>query len=531
MLEQSEKNVRPNTLLALVFGIFLLGISSHIRPVQVVRHPIIPAVSADLFPVTPSDDIPLTINLIGKISEKLDAIAVGFMLEAADTSTLEILAENIESKACDIQTRTEDINTRIIDLEENINDVQTRITDIDTKVDHIFGRLQSHLIFQSDVDAGGGRHIISEAGLHCLAEDISSSADLPIIQVSSTIDSVIFDLNNHRISGIGAPAGGRMGILVRNGSERILIRNGAIGGNLDQGVIFEAGNRQSEMRDVTITDCVEGIRIGNTVPVNIDHCAIFDCGTGIIAVNARHPLIQNSIIMSTTTNDGILLEGTQRSGIINCHIYNAARNGIRLSNSQFAVIEQCVIEQSGSDGMFFTRSGTATNIVDSIVTKNGGSGITTDLVGDLLQITGCVASDNDMHGILLTGTVVSSNRKATSAIIDTVCVRNTQTGIAVGSDMAGVGLANSAIIIDCDIHDNGGDGIGMAANARSSYIRGNKIAQNSGAAYRRVGGAVDDLWNNTEAQNAGGGYVGTLPAGLVFAPTDTTFAIAGNIEE
>jgi len=245
-----------------------------------------------------------------------------------------------------------------------------------------------NLIFQSDIPL-----VITQPGLYCLAEDISSSATI-IIDVQT--DDAVIDLQMNTISGDGnnsaiqfAPS--QANLNVKNGS----IINASLGIDgedntsvLIQNIIFECNialNFDGCSR-FSIENCIsyfssEGVRIFGGNDGLIENCKFYGGPGGNTGIEMDPGLgsmssmcIMNCIIQDVNSS-GIFINGSNNTSSISidsCIIKNCGENGFRVQETDNFLIKNCKSVGNADDG--FEVDSSIGEVLSNVSIGNGGFG-------------------------------------------------------------------------------------------------------------------------------------------------------------
>ncbi len=481
-------------------------------------------------PVPPGCDLTLVIGglkaLKKQACELLEEVTSQVITETIDQ--IEAQLGSGESKLCDIQTRVEDISSRLPDIVADSVDIQTRTEDIDTKVDHIESRLQSTLIFQSDID--NAPFIISEPGFYCLAEDVFVATDTTAISIEAS--NVIFDLNQHLIAGSGGSTPNRSGVAItKPGLRNITVKNGMIAGGdigattarLNNCVRITTTCCNVQLRDLALQDaedtCLECCSARNLI---VDRCLITDAGAVDASITAGERTLLRDCVFELAPIQ-LVIENSLHTNVINCTFINTAgaTTSVNLCDSSFSVFRGCTLINVG-DIRFQGLVGSQSGIVESC-TGNGGVSnmvLTTGSVENLgggVTIHRCNVSQKVGNGFILSGALRPDQ------VIRCAVTRCAQDTVVRGApSVAGSVTITRSVCSDAFVR-----GIDTTGVFLPGFICGNHTFDNPSTGI--VALVTDVVWLNVSSGNFPN-YSAAVLAALRVAPTDTTFAIAGNID-
>ncbi len=255
-----------------------------------------------------------------------------------------------------------------------------------------------------------------------LAENIDYAGTTDAITIST--DNVFLDLNGYTLNYTGVTAS-IDGVMI-SASTNVQVVNGAISNFTADGINATGGGHL----------VFAHLNISNTT------------GDGL-QTGGRTVVINNV----TTSNCNVLTVGTANAWIKNCSILNAPGTGIFVSSGDNTYISDCIIKQSGPNGIATT--GTINNFVlqRSIVMGSGSFGIQTNI------------------GASVSGWI----------ILDSIFTANGNNGLNYDHD--------EAIIMRNTSSGNGSDGFCLTAmnSPTNNYFAFNTAVENSGMNFREGG--------------------------------------------
>lgn len=300
------------------------------------------------------------------------------------------------------------------------------------------------LIGQSDV--GAGTYVISNPGVYCVYETITSSYD-PIIAIAS--DDVVLNLNGHVVIGdagsnigIGMQAPGYSNVLIKNGTLRdcfISIDNNNTGpvGITDLSVFRSAGSSEGYFSNITgfigknlkiydtvnplVFQTVSGLFLNNVVSFGVSFQS--NC-TNIAVVNGvslNRPWVMNSmsnalfyhVISLVSSGAGFELQvPTSNIFFDNCIGMKSGADGFVADSSTDLAVNDFII--AGATGVGFNALGSNQFgfISDAVVVSSTVSGF--NLTADPSSlVAGSVAHNNPINFVSVPNVVVGPTNSTT----------------------------------------------------------------------------------------------------------------------
>lgn len=280
---------------------------------------------------------------------------------------------------------------------------------------------------------------ITNPGLYCLAPNtasISSSQTGRLVVSSGTgitinTSNVIIDFNDTILEG----QGGATGILIVNGSQNIIIRNGTVRTMTNAGITFNnTVNLQSGpiiLSNITFMNNNLGLNTANPFNLIANNLrAYFSANTGFFINQATNCLFSNCIsnnnsvngftvqnsndvtflscLAESNSNNGFNIVGVSASQLINCI---ASRNKIGFLQvdgtmiSQDNIFKNCIAEQNNNNGFAIKLQ---QSVLTSCISSLNAAGF--QLNGSNNIISNSVANDNSTTGFYIIGTTNQNNQ-------------------------------------------------------------------------------------------------------------------------
>lgn len=328
----------------------------------------------------------------------------------------EIITSQIIPTLCPVQSK---LDTCCTTITNDFSTTWTLIDAITSKLDTLIPPCNAQVLTKPQT--------IAQPGYYCLANDCTGTFFI-------TAANVVFDLNNHTISG------GTDGISITG--DTVTVLNGTIQGMSDHGIVVQGSG-------CTIANCV---MVENRAGIFIDNVAqttIIDCRT-----------IHNEVV-------GIWLQGATQSTITRCAALDMESSAdvagfvsIGGTDNTFSSCQAADIHTTGTgQAAGFVLEGAETR---SRITQSTVSYITTDTTnGDLacginlISTTTCQVTDNTVFGIAGNpGVGISADSAYNYVATNVSCDSTSQNysridSLFLGSQADAQGVAN----IDCSLPD------------------------------------------------------------------------------
>ena len=191
-----------------------------------------------------------------------------------------------------------------------------------------------------------------------------------------------------------------------------------------------------------------------------------------------------------------------------CAAENNDNIGIQATNSNSLLYVASIFKNNESHGATYT--GCIATILDGgITTQNGGNGVFVGAQSERIQLADCISSYNNSAGVDTSpgsnGTIVANStfRNNGGDGIDFDGAADIVEGCLIQNNGGmGISAGDDGVISDCNIFDNGDDGIGMQQDQNCAVttcvIRGN-------GGHGILGGADSTLTGNTISNNTSDG--------------------------
>lgn len=330
-------------------------------------------------------------------------------------NTINTTATTTNNTVNAIQTTVNTINTTATTTNTTVNNISTTVNATDSKID----------VLQSAVDEimagdctpiyndGANTIVIDSPGTFCLAENVGlSSGDSVVISITS--DDVVLNLNGFEVfslvsSSTGIEVNGASSVVIKNGTVRsntttgvygILVTNGSSEVTIDSVVV------DSWKRDTTSA----GIKIENSVVVNIDEVTVYGSGLGLYGNNSENITVRNSSSSSNYGSGfyfngctGISMSGAvaNNNGSSESLLTLGLHSGIALQSSNVINFVNCMAQGNAVTGFYFKTvvSGSAVGCCayETANSSAGRGGFTFDSCTALSCID-CVSSNNANQG-------------------------------------------------------------------------------------------------------------------------------------
>ncbi len=271
------------------------------------------------------------------------------------------------------------------------------------------------------------------------AVDASSDGDVVIIQADTYTEQVVVtNLNITLMADVGkvvidAANTGSALTVTGTGAELLIV----------EGIDFEGGSSTLATIEVatarlSMTDCVVSFSQSNGIHIDDADLSLTDCRVFLNSTN------------------GISDEGLSQVVLNDTDVDNNTNFGMYIREDSSLTISGGSVASNGSDGIFFTSTGTTAGFDGCLITLNDGEGVRN--APDDADFTDCIVSFNDGYGV-------------DGGFSFTGCEFN-------GNRLDGIGLfTNSVEVTDCTFIDNGSDGV----RANSGTITNSTFINNGGA--------------------------------------------------
>ncbi len=277
------------------------------------------------------------------------------------------------------------------------------------------------LLFQADLDAGGGLLTISNPGRYQVLEDLAG-------WILINADNVSLDLNSHRVTCTGfigdvvTIAGGtpgKMQVAVYNGYIQ-----GLVGAN---GVTVDAGCSKISLHDLTIFGCTNGASLAGVNGNVVSECSLVNLNlisnvTGLLLTYADANIVRNCNVLYST-QFGIELNNSQSNCVYDCTVLKTQGTvttaGFKSSSGDSNMFQRCVTKQTKTssttfgdtaNGFLLTGTETKTKILDCIVNETDvissamavtyGIHLEPTLNASIAQVSGSPFVSNGSHAVL-----------------------------------------------------------------------------------------------------------------------------------
>lgn len=363
-------------------------------------------------------------------------------------------------------------------------------------------------------------YVISASGYYCVNENLEFTGGLDAITISSS--DVILDLKGHTIDGMSGS--GDNAIVLSAGMQNITIKDGALKGADDFGIVGVSDNQRINIRNIAFIDSSESLFFDSTTRrFVIEDChfvggsVAFEGVTDGVIRNCTFQQIASTALRFERANrcniihcvfddiaNGLLLDGgCNHIFVRNCVARNATSRGFTCENdnSQSIVFDQCIAQQSVIDGFQFNITGTAP--MESILLRDccaqncGRDGflLNSAATGSIRHVVfdRCVAMQNTRDGFRCDS--------AGSARIDNVVMRNCQ---AVDNEASGFNINTLGTVscIGCVAQANDFDGIDIDAAATDCKVVDCCAVSNGAIGINNAAGDSNAILGNAAFNNA-----------------------------
>ena len=222
-------------------------------------------------------------------------------------------------------------------------------------------------VHQSDFAAGV--MTISNAGVYFLAESVTG-------KIIISANNVVLNLNGKKISNSSDDT------IVVNSVSDCTITNGLLSSTSGCGIFVSSGSRVN-IKHISASDCVEGIRLENTTDATIRECDLVSSVTGLTLESSSRISVEDTIA-STNTYAGFSLLSSSKNLFSQCW---AVKTGQELTSAEQNVYG--FISENGTGNIF--ESCIAQSTLALTVTSESSKVVGFDLKGTetLSEITNC----------------------------------------------------------------------------------------------------------------------------------------------
>jgi hypothetical protein len=195
----------------------------------------------------------------------------------------------------------------------------------------------------------------------------------------------------------------------------------------------------------------------------------------------------------------VILRGLNINGI-------GATNGVSMTNGESLTIENCVISNFSSDGVFLSAPASV-RISDTTSRGNARHGIYAEN-GAKLDVSRSSMKGNGDSGVWISGDIASTNTSAT--VSDSIATSNINNGF-VAVIFTGPATASLAVTRST-VSNNGNLGVATQQNAGTVVLTiNNNTLTNNSYGIANISGTLESQGNNTVRQNGTNAF-GTITA-------------------
>ena len=217
-------------------------------------------------------------------------------------------------------------------------------------------------------------YVITQSGSYYVTGNLTCSAPSNGIEVGSSVNSAVIDLNGFTLTGPGAVGGS--GIYAEGKTNQLVVRNGCIRNWRGYGAygVRTENIKSTHVYDVRVQNCENGIKAYRGV---VENCEVSDCsrtegncfgilGTGVIAVNCivRKVVAENGTVYGFSMGYGSIVRDCVADSI------SGVAGGYGFQGQNGTIIESCVARKC-FDGIYsYDRSVLRNNL--AVDNENNG---------------------------------------------------------------------------------------------------------------------------------------------------------------